>query len=98
MGGLQKLRTVLGRFDPYKGGVRIKFIIYHICIKTMSLKRGVMALETYEAKKIKNKNCYVNKWDRHRFYTYMYYSPRYNITLCAYIRKHIDTQMVAPAD
>ena len=24
MGGLQKLRTVLGRFDTYKGGVRVQ--------------------------------------------------------------------------
>jgi hypothetical protein len=30
--------TFLGRFDNYKGGVRIKLIIYQICIKTMSVK------------------------------------------------------------
>ena len=39
MGGLQKLITVLSRFDTYKGRVRIKLIKY-ICIKTMSGKGG----------------------------------------------------------
>ena len=52
-GGLQKLITVLGRFDTYKRRVRIKLIIYQICIKTMSVKGGVYAHEAYEAKKLK---------------------------------------------
>ena len=52
-GGLQKLITVLGRFDTYKRRVRIKLIIYQICIKTMSVKGGVYAHEAYEAKKSK---------------------------------------------
>jgi hypothetical protein len=47
------LTRVLGRFDTYKGGVRIKLIIIQICIKTMSVKGGVYAHEAYEAKKIK---------------------------------------------
>jgi hypothetical protein len=50
MGGLQKLITVLGRFNSYKGGVTIKLIIYHICTKT-SVKRGVYAHDAYKAKK-----------------------------------------------
>ena len=49
MGGLQTLITVLGRFDTYKRRVRIKLIIYQICIKTMSVKGGVYAHEAYEA-------------------------------------------------
>jgi hypothetical protein len=36
--GLQKLITGLGRFYPYKGGVRFKLIIYQIRLKTMSVK------------------------------------------------------------
>ena len=55
--------TVLGRCDSYKGVLRIKLIIHQICIKTMSVKRGVYVHEAYEAKKI----CYVNTWDRHGF-------------------------------
>jgi hypothetical protein len=38
MGGLQKLITVLGRFDTYRGSKELS--IYHICIKTMSVKGG----------------------------------------------------------
>jgi hypothetical protein len=55
MVALPKLITVLGRFDTYKGGVRIKFVPYiyknvfiHTCIKTMSVKGGVYAHEAYE--------------------------------------------------
>jgi hypothetical protein len=51
MGGF-KMITVLGRCDSCKGVVRIKLITYHICIKTMSVKRGVYVHEAYEAKKI----------------------------------------------
>jgi hypothetical protein len=40
MGGLQKV-TVLGRFDTYKRGVRIKLMMYQICIQTMSVKGQV---------------------------------------------------------
>ena len=40
MGGLQKLITVLGRFDTYKGAVRIKLVVYHICIKNDVGKGG----------------------------------------------------------
>ena len=40
MGGLQKV-TVLGRFDTYKRGVRIKLMMYQICIQTMSVKGEV---------------------------------------------------------
>jgi hypothetical protein len=40
-----------------RGGYRFKLTIYHICIKTMSVKGGAYAHEAYEAKK---KNCYVN--------------------------------------
>jgi hypothetical protein len=50
MVGLQKLISVLGRFDTYKGGVNIKLIIYRMCMKTMSVKGGVYAHEAYEAK------------------------------------------------
>jgi hypothetical protein len=45
------LMTFLGRFDTYKGGVRIKLIIYQICMKTMSVKGGVYGYEAPEAKK-----------------------------------------------
>jgi len=38
--GLQKLTTVLGRLDTYKGGV-LFYINNHICIKTISVQGGV---------------------------------------------------------
>jgi hypothetical protein len=50
------------------GAYRFKLIIYH-SVKTMSVKGGVYAHEAYEAIFF----CYVNTWDRHRFYTYIYY-------------------------
>jgi hypothetical protein len=60
--GLQKLITVLGRFDTYKGGVWIKLIIYQICcIEMMLVKGGVYAYEACEAKKNKNNFCFVYK-------------------------------------
>jgi hypothetical protein len=51
-----------------KGGVRIKLIliIYQVCIKTMSAKRGIYAYEAYEANKIIFFFA-VLTWDRHLF-------------------------------
>ena len=36
-------------------------------------KGGVYAHEAYEAKKQKHFFCFVNTWDRHRFYTHIYF-------------------------
>jgi hypothetical protein len=48
--GLQKLITVLGRFDTYKGGVRVGFININDMYKNDVGKGGVYAHEAYEVK------------------------------------------------
>ena len=48
--GLQKLITVLGRFDTYKGGVRVGFININDMYNNDVGKGGVYAYEAYEVK------------------------------------------------
>jgi len=48
--GLQKLITVLGRFDTYKGGVRVGFININDMYNNDVGKGVVYAYEAYEVK------------------------------------------------
>jgi hypothetical protein len=48
MGGLQKLITVLDRFDTYKGGVRVGFININDMYNNDVGKGVVYAYEAYE--------------------------------------------------
>ena len=48
--GLQKLITVLDRFDTYKGGVRVGFININDMYNNDVGKGGVYAYEAYEVK------------------------------------------------
>ena len=50
MGGLQKLITVLVRFDTYKGGVRVGFININDMYNNDVGKGVVYAYEAYEVK------------------------------------------------
>ncbi len=50
MGGLQKLITVLVRFDTYKGGVRVGFININDVYNNDVGKGVVYAYEAYEVK------------------------------------------------
>ena len=50
MGGLQKLITVLVRFDTYKGGVRVGFININDMYNNDVGKGGAQGCEAYEVK------------------------------------------------
>jgi len=52
LGGFAKVDNRFGYEKWLQGGsIGFKLIIYHICIKTMSVKGGICAHEAYEAKK-----------------------------------------------